>query len=639
MGRLLSGRVGVTSYAGLSTFRNQTNGFPSFLGLEEAEPNLGLPINNEFILYANTNGERFWAAPPSGTGGGSAFGITIQDQGITPVGFAGSTTRVNFTGNGVFVTEAKENTGIGGTIQVGVSTVHIQKNQLDFSDANEFVVSSGVTTIRVGAGLSVMELPVGQSDSGITSIFSIADSSIKFEDAQGFELVDEINVIRLGVGLTISSVSSGIGSLAPDSPFYVEHLSVSGIASAPVFDGNLTGNVTGNITGNLTGNITGNVEGDLTGDVTGNVTGNLIGNISSSSGNVEVNPATQILEVKGDGSSIEGQIQLNCHVNSHGQIITAADHSVSATNKLTLPGGSTIGNDDATLVSDTGTQTLTNKTLTSPTITGSGAIAGTFTGNLTGNVTSSGNNTMTNVSGTTATYTSFVGSLIGPATQVNVASDNLDTSTHVLFAGNSTGNQEIKSNTALTFNASSGELSATSFSGTVASSNLSGALPALDGSALTDVVTSLIDITATDSTAADHFITFVDTAGGSGERLRSDSSLKYNPSTNTLTAAAFAGSCTGLTGDPDITVTNITLKGNMIPDVNGLRSIGSSTVALNEIYASDFYCADMHFSNVGKRVNEIDGTSGSWTLQEGEEDIYMLNNISGKKYKISLTEV
>ena len=68
MGRLLSGRVGVTSYSGLSTHRNQTNGFPSFLGLNEAEPSLGLPSNNEFILYANTNGERFWQAPPSGGG-------------------------------------------------------------------------------------------------------------------------------------------------------------------------------------------------------------------------------------------------------------------------------------------------------------------------------------------------------------------------------------------------------------------------------------------------------------------------------------------------------------------------------------------------------------------------------------------
>ena len=241
MARLLSGRVGVTSYAGLSTHRNQTNGFPSFLGLEEAEPNLGLPSNNEFILYANTNGERFWNAPASGTGGGSAFGFTVQDQSVTPVGFAGSTTRLNFTGNGVFVTEAKENTGVGGTIQIGVSTVHIQKNQLDFEDANDFTRNTGITTIRVGMGLSFMAVPVGDNTSGIASIFSVADSSIKFEDAQGFELADEINVIRLGVGLTVSSPTAGIASLAPHSPFYVQHLSVSGIASAPVFDGNLTG--------------------------------------------------------------------------------------------------------------------------------------------------------------------------------------------------------------------------------------------------------------------------------------------------------------------------------------------------------------------------------------------------------------
>jgi len=36
---------------------------------------------------------------------------------------------------------------------------------------------------------------------------------------------------------------------------------------------------------------------------------------------------------------------------------------------LTLPGGTTIGNSNAVLVSDTGTQTLTNKTLTAPVIT------------------------------------------------------------------------------------------------------------------------------------------------------------------------------------------------------------------------------------------------------------------------------
>jgi len=246
---------------------------------------------------------------------------------------------------------------------------------------------------------------------------------------------------------------------------------------------------------------------------------------------------------------------------------------------------------------------------------------------------------LTTVSGTTATYTSFVGTLTGASTLLTASADTTDTTTNILFVGNATGEQAAKTSTALTYNAATGALSATALSGTLASSNLTGALPALDGSALTDVVTSLIDITATNTTAADHFLTFVDTAGGSGETLRTDTDLKYNPSTNTLTAAAFAGNCTGLTGDPSVSVTNITLKGNITPDVSGLRSIGSSTVALNAIYASDFYCADMHFSNVGKRVNEVDGTSGSWTLQEGDENIFMLNNVTGKKYKISLTEV
>ena len=63
------------------------------------------------------------------------------------------------------------------------------------------------------------------------------------------------------------------------------------------------------------------------------------------------------------GSQVSGEIQLNCHVNTHGQKIAAQPHSQAATNKLTLPGGTTIGNADAVLVSDTGTQTLTNKTI------------------------------------------------------------------------------------------------------------------------------------------------------------------------------------------------------------------------------------------------------------------------------------
>ena len=46
----------------------------------------------------------------------------------------------------------------------------------------------------------------------------------------------------------------------------------------------------------------------------------------------------------------------------------------------------------------------------------------------------------------------------------------------------------------------------------------------------------------------------------------------------------------------------------------------------------------MHFSNEGGQ-NSLDGTWGHWTMQEGEKDMFLLNQRTGKKYKINLTEV
>ena len=93
----------------------------------------------------------------------------------------------------------------------------------------------------------------------------------------------------------------------------------------------------------------------------------LAGTSVTASGNLAVQPATYVLEVKG-GASTEGAIQLNCSANSHGQKVKSQPHAQAASNTLLLPGGTTIGNADAVLVSDTGTQTLSNKTLASGTI-------------------------------------------------------------------------------------------------------------------------------------------------------------------------------------------------------------------------------------------------------------------------------
>ena len=63
------------------------------------------------------------------------------------------------------------------------------------------------------------------------------------------------------------------------------------------------------------------------------------------------------------GNSNPGAIQLNCESNTHGQQIKSQPHSTNTTNIMLLPQGA-----DSTLVSLVSTDTLTNKTLTSPKI-------------------------------------------------------------------------------------------------------------------------------------------------------------------------------------------------------------------------------------------------------------------------------
>ena len=52
----------------------------------------------------------------------------------------------------------------------------------------------------------------------------------------------------------------------------------------------------------------------------------------------------------------------------------------------------------------------------------------------------------------------------------------------------------------------------------------------------------------------------------------------------------------------------------------------------------NLFVNDAHFSNKGSS-NSVDETWGDWTLQEGENDIFMINRRNGKKFKINLTEV
>jgi hypothetical protein len=74
-------------------------------------------------------------------------------------------------------------------------------------------------------------------------------------------------------------------------------------------------------------------------------------------------------------------------------------------------------------------------------------------------------------------------------------------------------------------------------------------------------------------------------------------------------------------------------SGMVLPGANNTYDLGSTSLRWRNIYTND-----LHLSNEGSK-NSVDGTWGDWTIQEGETDLYLLNNRSGKRYKFALTEV
>jgi hypothetical protein len=117
--------------------------------------------------------------------------------------------------------------------------------------------------------------------------------------------------------------------------------------------------------------------------------------------------------------------------------------------------------------------------------------------------------------------------------------------------------------------------------------------------------------------------------------------------TGVVTATSFKGSGANLTG-----IDATALKdgsGNVIVQASSLDVVVSAGKTFkpatdnstdlgttNERWANA-YVNDMHFSNKGSS-NSVDGTWGDWTLQEGENKIYMINNRTGKKYSLKMEE-
>ena len=610
MAKLLSGKVGVTSYAGLSTSRNQiVDGQPTFIGLEEVEPNLGLSPQNDYVLYGDANGTRRWGTP-SGAPSGSATGITIRDEGFNAVGLGGSITIIDIVGDGVVAIQTHINYG---GVQVGLATLSIPANNLEGENGSGFTQVSGISTIRVGTGLTIFT-PSGTT--GIASIGTLITPGVDVYDSSSYLNVTTATQLQAGIGLSVSSPSvnrakfdvtgniprlnvSGISTL---NQTQLLDANVTGIVTATAFEGNLTGNVTGNVTGDLTGNVTGNVTGNLTGDVYAGLvtaTNGFTGNINASG----VSTITQLLVDTinntafttsfgyiANGNSFMGNLNAggistarylqSTNINSTG-IITATSFVGPLTGNVT---GNVTGN--------------TNGTHTGPVV---GNVTGDVTGNITGNITG-------DVTGNADTATNATDSVNSSHVLVtdNESTNEENLITFVENAVNTTGNVGLEMDGDLKYNPSTGTLSATKFSGS--------------GLNMTDVSAASVLVTATDTTNATHYMVFSDSVSGQ-ETMRTDNALTYNPSTNELAV-------NGPINVSDITCHNIT------PELNNNYNLGTPSQRFANIYS-----ADLQLSNVSANPNSVDGTKGDWTLQEGENDIFMINNITGKKFKINLTEV
>ena len=332
-------------------------------------------------------------------------------------------------------------------------------------------------------------------------------------------------------------------------------LNVTGVVTATSFDGNLaTTNLTGTITNaQLTGSIT---NAKLVNDSVS------YGGVSVDLGASDATPAFDLTDATNyPTSSLSGTI-----TNSQlaGSIADAKLASTFLKNT----------------VEDTTPQLGGDLDLNSKNITGTGNInltgivtATTFIGALTGNVTGNASGSSGSCTGNSSTATTAT-----TATNVTVADESSDTSCNVLFTTAATGNLAPKSGTNLTFNSSSGVLTATGFAG-----DLTGAVT---GNA--DTATTATNVTVADESSDTSCNVLFTTAATGNLAPKSGTNLTFNSSSGVLTATGFAGPLTGaVTGNADTSTTatnanhinvadnEATNENNLIPFIEDASATGN----------------------------------------------------------------
>jgi hypothetical protein len=137
-----------------------------------------------------------------------------------------------------------------------------------------------------------------------------------------------------------------------------------------------------------------------------------------------------------------------------------------------------------------------------------------------------------------------------------------------------------------------------------------------------------------------------------GLLLNSTNVIQFNDASQNIGAPSATVLDINATDEIELNATLVDVNANV--EVSGtLTQVGVATFTAALLPASDdavdlgsaskqwrdIYTGDLNLNNTKHRKNEVDGTSGSWTIQEGSDDLFLLNRINGKKYKFNIVEV
>ena len=287
-------------------------------------------------------------------------------------------------------------------------------------------------------------------------------------------------------------------------------------------------------------------------------------------------------------------------------------------------------------------------------VTASGGFVGDLTGDVTGNATTADGVDVSGVTTNAALRVLFTTNDAGAGRTIgcdssddkftyNPSSNTLTVDTVVAaLTGNVTGNASGSSGSC-TGNAATATsletartIAGVSFDGTAnislnnnAITNGAGYITAkLTNEQVQDIVGGMVS----GNTESGITVTYQDSDGTLDFSVASQTDQNFTTTLKNKLDGIAAGATVGLpTSGGELTGDLITHV--VKPDGNNTRTLGTSSARWSDVFTND-----LHLSNKGGS-NKVDNTWGDFTIQEGIEDLFLINNRNGKMYKFMLKEV